>query len=167
MFELDKNISVCFTGHRNILERFHSVASVSRELKVILTDLCNKGYTNFLCGMAVGFDLLAGEMVIDLQRDFPDINLIAVIPCEEQARNFSRVDKERYQRLLSFARESIYTSKNYEMGCMHKRNRYLVVHSSICVAYLYQYTGGTFYTVNYANANGCEVIKVTPREVNL
>ena len=167
MFELQKEISVCFTGHRNIMEKLHSVSSVAREVRSILTKLCDSGYTNFLCGMAVGFDMLAGEVVLELQKIYPEINLISVVPCKEQARNFSRVDKARYDRLLSLARDVVYTSSNYEIGCMHKRNRYLVDNASVCVAYLYQYTGGTFYTVNYANANDCEVIKVTPCEVNI
>ncbi len=164
MFELQRKTSVCFTGHRNIMEHLHSTSSVVAELKVILTDLCDRGFTNFLCGMAIGFDMIAGEVVIDLQREYPHINLIAVVPCKEQARNFSRMDKNRYARLLSLAKSVVYTSENYEIGCMHKRNRYLVDNSSVCIAYLFQFSGGTFYTYNYANMNDLEVIKVNPKE---
>ena len=43
---------------------------------------------------------------------------------------------------------------------MHKRNRYLVDHSSICIAYLTENRGGTFYTANYANTSQIPVINI-------
>lgn len=45
-----------------------------------------------------------------------------------------------------------------ECGYMHKRNRYLVDNSSVCVCYLTEDTGGTAYTVNYAIKSGLKVI---------
>ena len=43
---------------------------------------------------------------------------------------------------------------------MHKRNRHLVDHSSICVCYLTEDRGGTAYTVNYAKKQGLKVINL-------
>ena len=48
---------------------------------------------------------------------------------------------------------------------MHVRNRHLVDHSSLCISCLTQPTGGTAYTVDYATAQGLEVVNLgdTPR----
>lgn len=43
---------------------------------------------------------------------------------------------------------------------MFKRNRHLVDNSSICIAYLTEETGGTAYTVKYANQKGVRVINI-------
>ena len=43
---------------------------------------------------------------------------------------------------------------------MHKRNRHLVDNSSICICYLTENSGGTFYTVNYAKKQGLTVINL-------
>ena len=53
-----------------------------------------------------------------------------------------------------------YTSVEYTRGCMHKRNRHLVDHSGVCVAYLTESRGGTAYTVDYARKNGVPVINL-------
>ena len=41
-----------------------------------------------------------------------------------------------------------------------KRNRHLVDHSGVCVAYLTESRGGTAYTVDYARKNGVPVINL-------
>ena len=47
---------------------------------------------------------------------------------------------------------------------MHKRNRHLANNSSVCVCYLTEESGGTFYTVNYAKQKGLEIINI-PNEI--
>ena len=48
------------------------------------------------------------------------------------------------------ADDVLYISDAYYEGCMQKRNRYLVDHASLCVCYLKNCRGGTWYTVSYA-----------------
>lgn len=43
---------------------------------------------------------------------------------------------------------------------MFKRNRHLVDNSSVCVAYLTANSGGTAYTVNYAESKGLKIINL-------
>ena len=43
---------------------------------------------------------------------------------------------------------------------MHKRNRYLVDNSSVCICYLTEATGGTAYTVDYAQTKNLTVINL-------
>ena len=43
---------------------------------------------------------------------------------------------------------------------MHKRNRHLVNNSSLCICYLTEEKGGTYYTVKYAQENQLAVVNV-------
>ena len=54
----------------------------------------------------------------------------------------------------------VYTAQQYARGCMHKRNRHLVDNSSVCVCYLNRESGGTAYTVDYAEKQGLEIINL-------
>lgn len=98
----------------------------------------------------MGFDTLAAQTVLKLRTKYPEIRLVLVLPCKNQTERWSAENKAVYEKVLSAADEVIYTSQAYFKGCMHKRNRYLVDHSNICIYYLTENTGGTAYTVNYA-----------------
>lgn len=140
--------SCCFTGHRKIPPE--TISEISQRLEIIVVQLIEGGCTYFYSGGALGFDTLAAQTVLKCRTKYPEIKLVLVLPCKNQAERWSAENKEVYEKVLSVADEVIYTSQAYFKGCMHKRNRYLVDHSNICVCYLTKNTGGTAYTVNYA-----------------
>lgn len=131
--------------------------TLARRLKAILVELINDGYIHFQAGGALGFDTLAAQTVFDLKSIYPQINLILVLPCLSQTKGWSVHDKEIYDDIRDKADKVIYTSQEYTRGCMHRRNRYLVDSSSVCVCYLTQNTGGTAYTVDYAHKNNLTI----------
>ena len=151
-----KNRTVCFTGHRKIPPE--KLETVARRLKETLIELIGKGYLYFGAGGALGFDTLAAQTVLELKADFPQIKLILVLPCLSQADNWGVVDKRIYEQIKEKADKVVYTSREYTKGCMHKRNRHLADNSSVCVCYLTESTGGTAYTVNYAESKGLLLI---------
>ena len=55
----------------------------------------------------------------------------------------------------------VFTSEQYYNGCMQKRNRHMVDSSSLCICYLTKNTGGTAYTVNYAERHGLKTVNVS------
>ena len=73
---------------------------------------------------------------------------------------FGKNDVDEYDRIKKLADEVIYTSEENKKGCMHKRNRYLVDNSSLCICYITRKSGGTAYTVKYAQNNGMTVVNV-------
>ena len=73
-------------------------------------------------------------------------------------------DIDIYEQIKSKADKVVYTSKEYTIDCMYKRNRHLVDNSSVCVAYLTKNKGGTFYTVNYAEKQKVSVINIKNTE---
>lgn len=161
MFEIDKTKTASFSGHRVLS---HSERVVAIEVEKEIRNLYAKGVENFLCGMAMGFDILCGEIVIKLKSELPNIKLIAIIPCVNQAVSFPKREKDRYFALKQNADEILYTGTEYTFDCMHRRNRFLIDNSSFCICYLMRSNGGTFYTVNYANAKEVQIIDARPKQ---
>jgi uncharacterized phage-like protein YoqJ len=146
----------CFTGHRSIpTERF---AKLKQELETVVGQLIKKGICNFAAGGALGFDTLAAKVVLQLREAYPQIHLILVLPCRDQTRGWNTEAIQCYEWIKSQADCIIYAGDRYVRGCMHRRNRYLIDTSSVCVAYCTRSTGGSAYTVDYARRKGIPVI---------
>lgn len=146
--------SCTFTGHRELSDLNFAL------LDRVILHLVKNGCRRFLCGMARGFDLTAAESLLALKKQYPDISLIACVPFGEQARYFSASDKLRYERIIANCAEVVCLSDNYYNGCMHIRNRYMVDNSDVVICYLRKKTGGTYYTVKYAEKKGVKCIKI-------
>lgn len=151
-----KEKTCCFTGHRVLPPEI--LPSLSAELETTLCRLIGGGVRYFGAGGARGFDTLAAETVLRLKGRYPQIRLILVLPCREQTRGWAAEDIRRYQAILQGADKIVYTAEHYYRGCMHRRNRHLVDCSSVCVAYCTRSTGGTAYTVAYAQKQGLTLI---------
>ncbi len=156
--ELTKKKTVCFTGHREIPISQKKI--IAEQLRKILVELIEQGYCFFGAGGALGFDTIAAQTVLDLKNKYPQIKLILVLPCPEQAIRWSESDKRIYEYIVTQADKVRYTSDHYHRACMFIRNRHLVDNSSVCVCYLTQEKGGTAFTVNYAKSKGISVINV-------
>lgn len=150
--------TVCFTGHRTIPRE--DLGNVSRKLEEILIELIENGAENFVAGGALGFDTMAAEKVIKLREYYPNVKLILALPCLSQTRGWKLYDKMKYDKIKNTADEVVYTSQEYDRGCMFKRNRYMVDRSDVCICYLKKETGGTAYTVKYARQKNREIISL-------
>lgn len=149
-------MSVCaFTGHRNLKDTDFDELLLER----VVENLVKNGTKRFLCGMAVGFDLKAAQTVIALKRRY-DIELVACLPCENQAERYSEENKRLYESILEKCDETVILEKEYKSGCMHKRDRYLVDNCDILVSFLRKSSGGTYYTVNYAKKSDKKIIEL-------
>lgn len=153
-----KKLSCCFTGHRKIPPE--DLGEISRRLEASIVRLIEDGCTRFYSGGALGFDTLAAQLVLKLRLEHPEISLVLVLPCLNQAEHWSAQSKAVYAELLNCADEVVYTAQSYFRGCMHKRNRYLVDHSELCICYLAKSSGGTAYTVDYARKKQLTVYNV-------
>jgi uncharacterized phage-like protein YoqJ len=108
----------------------------------------------------LGFDAICALCVLELKITYPQIKLILVLPCKNQSERWSDNDKQIYEAIKLKADKIVYTSENYDRNCMYKRNRHLIDHSSVCIAYLKEGNGGTAYTLNYAIKNNIKVINI-------
>lgn len=150
----------CFTGHRTIPEnrRTELAIRLQREIRRAVTD----GFRYFLCGGAVGFDMLAGEGVVLEKRVTPEVELWLALPCRDQTLRWTRLsDLRAYQQLKGQAAWIGYAADFYNPTCMKERNRFMTEHAARCIAY---YDGtirsGTAQTVHLAEQNGVEVVNL-------
>ena len=149
-------MKVCaFTGHRALANTDFDELLLER----VVTNLVKNGVKKFLCGMAVGFDLKAAQIVSVLKKSF-DIQLIACLPCANQSERYSAKNKMLYNALLENCDEIVILESEYTSGCMHRRDRYLVDNCDVLVSFLRKSGGGTYYTVNYAKTAGKKIIEL-------
>lgn len=164
MIEINERNTISFTGHR---EFSHSPDIIEQLVEDIVLTYIERGYDTFLCGMAVGFDLLAGKVVLKLKEQFNDIKLVLCIPCDNQDNRYSFNDKKLYRFLLQKADDARYVSREYSVGCMLKRDRFMVDNSNLVIAYQVSYTGGTAYTTSYARQCCKKVVNIVNYVANV
>lgn len=163
------NIACAFTGHRpkKLPWRYDETDSRCVALKEKLTEqiarLAEAGVTDFFSGMAEGTDVYWAQIVLDLRKKKPALNLHCVLPCEGQADSWSDSAQERYHTIVGQADFVDYVSRKYYDGCMLARNRRLVDRAGILLAvYNGERRGGTAATVCYAQKAGREIIMIDP-----
>ena len=154
-----KKHTCCFTGHRDMPSDRKS--DIRSQLKAAVEREIQNGYRFFGAGGALGFDTMAAQTVLELKPQYPQIRLILVLPCVDQTAGWKQSDIDEYEHIKALADKVIYTSKAYYSGCMFKRNRHLVNNSSLCICYLTRQTGGTAYTVRYAESKGVTVLNLS------
>lgn len=166
--DLIKEITLCITGHRPMKLPWHydetkeSCIAFKNDLKNRLEIAIQNGWKYFLSGMALGIDMIFAEIVLELQKKYQDIKLIAVIPCSNQDERWQSEQQKRYRKLLKQSDLIITISKEYTPTCMNDRNKFMVEHSSACIAVWNGSPSGTGNTVKYAKEVGCKVRVINP-----
>ncbi len=153
-----ENFTCSFTGHRNIPRpQYHEIADRLREK---ITRLYGIGVRHFIAGGAMGFDLIAAVVVLDFKKTHSDITLELAIPCPKHNASWDMSDRELFKTVCEAADEVNIISPEYDRGCMFRRNRYMVDKSEYLIAYCTRTTGGSYYTVNYAEKKGINILFV-------
>lgn len=168
MHGINSSLTCTFTGHRpeklpwGDNEQDIRCIELKKKIYDTVEAVYRSGIRHYICGMAMGCDIFFAEAVITLRDEHPDITLEAAIPCETQAQNWPEKDRNRYYYIASQCDYETLLQHKYTADCMLKRNRYMVDNSSILIAVYDGSFGGTMYTVNYAQKQGLEIIRITP-----
>ena len=149
----------CFTGHRDISPAKEALLSplLTLTLRNLLLD---RGFTDYLCGGAVGFDMIAAEHFLALRDQYSVGKLHMVLPFPDYDDRWPPESRRRLSQLLEKADSVLYVADHAFPGIYYKRDRMLVNLSSLCVAYLTRAKGGTYYTVSYAYDGKKEIINL-------
>lgn len=142
----------CVTGHRELPQekRPGIEAALRQEIMAAIAD----GYTRFLCGFAEGADLMFAALIVELKGQTPGLRLEAAIPYLARLYHQNRA----FHDLVAACDDMKIISEKNTRGCYHARNRYMVDESSRVIAvHDGRETGGTWYTINYANKHKKEV----------
>lgn len=171
---MQHELTCAFTGHRPSSYRFGydeehpDCATIKILMTTQIAALIDNGVRTFLTGMALGADIWGAELVLRFKKEYPDIQLIAVLPCETQADKWSVEQRERYFNILAECDETVYVSRHYTSDCMFKRNRWLIDHASFVIAVFNgSPKGGTAYTVHYAHSKHRAVITIDPDKLTV
>ncbi len=160
------NNACCFTGYRpqkfpfELKNGEHRYTELLRGLSASIEQAVKNGCDTFYCGMACGFDIIAGEAVLALKEKFGHIKLIAVIPYPEQSKSYTEDWSLRYQKLLAAADDKILISQVYTKYCFAKRNNYMVDNSGTVITWYNGEKGGTDSTLKYAAKKGRNIINI-------
>ena len=153
---------VCFTGHRTI--KGAALRELPERLEEALIELIQSGYTVFRAGGALGFDTMVATEVLNLQRKlYPSMKLILAIPCVGQEDRWTPIQKALYKQIRQLANGEFVLSSHYYNGCMHKRNDFMVEHSSHLIAFVKRSEGGSAYTLRTAQKKGLSICNLAEK----
>lgn len=142
----------CVTGHCDVpvgKEQYVEEALRKEVLAAIAA-----GYTRFISGFADGVDLTFAAIVAAEKKQNSCLQLEAALPY----RNRINAKSPLFQELLACCDRVYVQSEKSNRQCYHERNRYMVLSSDRVIAvYDGRSTGGTFYTIRFAQANEKEI----------
>ena len=163
------NWAVCFTGHRpqklpwGFNEKDERCQKMRIKAIIEIEDAVQKGYHTFYCGMALGFDMICAEIVLELKKKYPHIKLIGALPCRNQTERWTDQKQiDRYNYLITQLDDIRCIYDIYEDGCLLERNRFMINNSSLVIALFNGLSGGTKSTIGYAKKQGKEIIIIRP-----
>ena len=151
----------CFTGYRpakfpfSLNKEDADYKKFENALIEEILSLVSSGCRVFYSGMAMGFDIIAAELVLTVKRayGYSDIKLICVLPFLDQAEYFTSFWKKRFNNVLDLCDEKIVLAEQYHQNCYQNRNVYMVDNSDAVLTWYDGKAGGTRNTIDYAVKN--------------
>ena len=165
--------SVAFTGYRPKKLPFGSdlahpdAIRLRANLKTEYQKLIRRGFRQFLTGGALGCDMMAAEVILEIKAELPrrmKISHWLCMPCLDYTAKWNSADKERLENIKKQSIFFYVSDSPYYNGCMQKRNRYMVDTSRVLVAVYDGQSGGTKNTVEYAKSKNRKVVMLNPRQ---
>ena len=85
--------TACFTGHRpqhlGIRENEEAFTALINDLEYELLELIHfKSVNTFISGMALGIDMYAARLVLEMKKRGEQIRLVCAIPCKNQFQSW-------------------------------------------------------------------------------
>ncbi len=170
----DKFKSCCFTGYRPQKFPF-GLKPTSKEYALFENKLLNAIFSlpkeecfTFYSGMAMGFDIIAAELVLLLRKSYKEakISLVCAIPFLDQSSTYSEEWKKRYDKILKEADKVLLLADKYYPQCYQRRNEYMVNQSDFVITWFDGKSGGTKNTLVYAKKNGKKIINLNENGVH-
>lgn len=135
---------------------------MKEKIKFQIEKAINNGYIKFISGMALGFDMICAEQVLEFKKKYSQIILECALPCKTQSSLWQFEQQKRYNNIIKQANSVRYAHNEYVNFCMLERNRYMVDNSSLCIALFNGVCGGTLSTINYAKKQNVKVVIIKP-----
>ena len=142
----------CITGHR-VISPGEEQKILVRTRYILLRLIREKHVRYFGVGGAVGFDMLASELLMHIREtEEQQIRIISVLPYPQwqETTDWTEELRLREAAILRASDKVVHVRPAYEKGVYLLRDRTLVDGSAHCVSYCTRPRTGTAYTVKYA-----------------
>lgn len=139
---------LAFTGHRpDRLGGWDPLHPVVERVKKALRDGIIAHWPIYaISGMAQGVDVWAAEACVEL-----GIPYIAALPCDGWGENWPLPSQQRYQALLTKAKEIHVVSPGpFKLWKLQRRNEWMVDHCNLLLSVYDGSSGGTLNCLEYA-----------------
>lgn len=147
----------CFTGHRVIPEK--DLPGILKRTEQAVRQLIEHGVVFFGVGGAIGYDTEAAKLLFRLRAtDYPQIKVILVYPFDGFTSRWNDGQRAEYAaRLLPQYDKTVCVAQRASREAYLERDRHLVDGSAYCIAYCTRDSGGTAYTLRYAQQEGLKI----------
>lgn len=152
----------CFTGHRNL--PIHQEEEIWQRVCTRLYPLLERGVRYFGVGGAIGFDTLVAEKLLNLRKTYPQIRVILVQPFQGYQSRWTPAQQARAAAVENRADKVAICCQTPSREAFLARDRHLVDGSAYCIGYCTRSTGGTAYTLRYAQKQGLQVWNIAGLE---
>ena len=152
----------CVTGHRDLPQK--EINRVKAALRNELEKAVADGFTRFMSGFAEGVDQYFAEIVLEMQKSNPALELVAVIPYQKRLDNLRQ--KKRTYEMLEACADVVVIREEYQPSVYSHRNRYMVEHSDrVIVVYDGRAKGGTAGTIRFTHTLKKELREIPVGEI--
>lgn len=155
------------TGHRphKLFGEYDGEGPCSQYLRIETRKLLQELHpTQVISGMALGFDQILAKVSIEMK-----IPVLAAIPFLGQETVWSSKQQEIYQRILKnpLVETKIVCSGSYSRHKLLVRDKWMINQCDAVIACWNGITsGGTYYTVSYAQKLGKPIYRIIPQIVS-
>lgn len=168
-----KKKTCCFTGHRppslpfGFNENDARCAALKKALREQIIHLIDKeNVTHFISGMAIGIDMYAAEIVLDLKK----LSWHYTGKCDSLRNAAGEVVRISPGAVLQYCcsmRQRNDAPNALYSVCMDKRNKYMVDQSDVVIAVWSGRPSGTGKTVQYAQSQGKPIVTINPNSMKI
>lgn len=152
----------CFTGHRNL--SIHQEEEIWQRVCTRLYPLLERGVRCFGVGGAIGFDTLVAEKLLNLRKTYPQIRVILVQPFQGYQSRWTPAQQARAADVENRVDKVVICCQTPSREAFLARDRHLVDGSAYCIGYCTRSTGGTAYTLRYAQKQGLQVWNIAGQQ---
>jgi len=159
-----------YTGHRpKYLNGYNPTDNKKLLWKLhdVIVEHIEEGYETHISGMALGIDMFAARIVIKLKEKYPQLKLIAAVPCKNQFKQWPKSSQDEWHYIIERCDEVVYVSdKEYTNNCMQLRNIWMVENSDKVLAVWNGSAGGTGNCIKYAQQKEKQITIINPKDFN-
>lgn len=137
--------------------------------KIIINHIENKDVGIFITGMALGIDMWAARIVLALKSKYPQLHLVAAVPCLHQSKRWPKQSQDEWQMIIDKCDLVHYvTDEEYTPYCMQQRNEWMVNNSDYVIGvHDGSRNSGTYNCIQYARAKNKEITVLNPKTLEI